>query len=245
MRSVKGRWGEVWYIGKDEYVGRSLHNYGEYNPDETEKILELAKKSMKCYNADGTNRYLELCLDIGANFGVMAQALEANGFTCIAFEPQPYVYSVLRKNVRGECHNVGLGDVPGIAKMPKILDGAKANYGGMGIGFKSELGTIDVEVRTLDSFNFQNVGFMKIDVEGFEEKVLIGGRETIARCKPIMYIEDDRQEKSASLRKYITELGYTIEEHFPPLYRENNFFGLKKNVWDKNFVSHNIICMPC
>lgn len=236
MRSIDGRWGRTWYIGKDIYVGASLHNYGEYNPDETEMIISLATEA-------GKDR---LCLDIGANFGVMAQALEANGFTCIAFEPQPYVYSVLKKNVSGQCYNLGLGDEIAVAKMPKILDGAKANYGGMGIGLRSELGTIDVNVLTLDSLCLDNIGFMKIDVEGFEEKVLTGGRETILRDKPIMYIEDDRVALSASLRKYIKELGYTIEEHKPMLYRENNFFGLKKNIWAPNsFASHNIICHPC
>lgn len=237
MRSVKGRWGEVWFIGKDEYVGKSLYNYGEYNPDETEKILELALS--RC----STGAW---ALDIGANFGVMAQAMKASRImNVMAFEPQPYVFKALIKNIPSNAINVALGDVAGTAKMPRILDGSRANYGGMGIGFKSELGTIDVEVRTLDSMNIFPVGFMKIDVEGFEEKVLVGGRETILRNKPIMYIEDDRVDKSASLRRYITSLGYTIEEHSPPLYRPNNFFGKKKNVWDKNFVSHNIICRPC
>lgn len=226
---VNGRWGTTHYIGKDEYVGRSLHYYGEYNPDETEMILSLANGH---------------CLDIGANFGVMAQALEYNGFTVTSFEPQPDVFSVLQKNTR-VCYNLGLGDVAGTFKMPKIFFGSKANYGGMAIGTRSDLGTIDVSVVTLDSFEFTDIGFMKIDVEGFEEKVLRGGAKTIARCRPIMYIEDDRVDRSDSLRKYIRSLGYTIEEHKPLLYRENNFFGLKKNVWDKNYASHNIICRPC
>lgn len=230
MRSVEGRWGTVHFIGKDEYVGRSLFNYGEYNPDETEMILSLASG---------------VCLDIGANFGVMAQALEYNGFEVVAFEPQPDVFNVMCKNVRGLRFNYGLGSEAGMARMPKILCGSRANYGGMGIGCRSELGTISVEVRTLDSFAFENVGFMKIDVEGFEERVLRGGVETIARCRPIMYIEDDRPELSRSLRAYIEELGYTIEEHKPCLYRAENFFGLQRNVWDKNYASHNLICRPC
>jgi FkbM family methyltransferase len=235
MRSVKGRWGEVWYYGKDEYVGRSLHNYGEYNPDETETILKLAGERTG------------LCLDIGANFGVMAQALIANGHNCFALEPQPDVYDVLIKNVnRANCMNVGLGATPRTARMPKILRGSKANYGGQGIGTRSDLGTIEVEVITLDSLGLVDVSFMKIDVEGYEEQVLIGGCKTILRDKPIMYIEDDRREKSASLRKYITELGYTIEEHRPGLYREDNFFGKKENIWAPyNYVSHNLICRPC
>lgn len=227
---VNGRWGTTFYIGKDEYVGRSLHYYGEYNPDETEMILSLASGH---------------CLDIGANFGVMAQALEYNGFKVSSFEPQPDVFNILRQNVRGECFNMGLGSTPGTFKMPKIFLGSKANYGGSAIGTRSDMGTIDVSVGVLDSFEFDDIGFMKIDVEGFEEKVLRGGVKTIERCRPIMYIEDDRMELSDSLRRYIRGLGYTIEEHKPPLYRENNFFGYKKNVWDKNYASHNLICRPC
>lgn len=227
---VNGRWGTTFYIGKDEYVGRSLHYYGEYNPDETEMILSLASGH---------------CLDIGANFGVMAQALEYNGFKVSSFEPQPDVFNILRQNVRGECFNMGLGSTPGTFKMPKIFLGSKANYGGSAIGTRSDMGTIDVSVGVLDSFEFDDIGFMKIDVEGFEEKVLRGGTKTIERCRPIMYIEDDRMELSDSLRRYIRGLGYTIEEHQPPLYRENNFFGYKKNVWDRNYASHNLICRPC
>lgn len=227
MRYVDGRWGRTWFYGKDEYVGRSLFNYGEYNPEETEMILSLASG---------------LCLDVGANFGVMGQALESNGFEVVSFEPQPDVYTVLCKNVTGACINMGLSDSAGSLTMPKILTGSRANYGGQSIGTRSELGTIPVKVDTLDSFDFKNVGFMKIDVEGFEEKVLRGAVDTIARCRPIMYIEDDRVEKSASLRAYIKSLGYSIEEHHPPLFRPDNFFKLRTNIWDRNYVSHNLIC---
>ena len=227
---VEGRWGRVKFFLKDEYVGRSLYNYGEYGPDETEKIIALA---------DG------LCLDIGANIGCISQALVVSGMRVIAFEPQPEVFKLLDENVVCEKYNVALGSVAGVAKMPKVYYSAKGNFGGLGIGAKSIYGSYDVPVRTLDSFGLDDVGFMKIDVEGFELEVLRGGRETINRCKPIMYIEDDRIDKRKALRAAIVELGYTIEEHYPALYRENNFFGLKKNIWDREYASHNLICMPC
>jgi len=230
MRYVDGRWGRIWFIGKDEYVGRSLYNYGEYGPDETETILSLANG---------------LCLDIGANFGVMGQALENSGFNVISFEPQPDIFKLLCKIVEVTCHNTTLGNEEGFLKMPKVLFGAKCNYGGLSIGTRSDLGTIDVRIKKLDSFNFEGVGFMKIDVEGYEKEVLLGAADTIARCRPIMYIEDDRVEKSAALRAHITSLGYTIEVHEPTLYRKENYFGLERNVWNKNYVSKNLICRPC
>lgn len=243
LGTVNGRWGPCTYFLKDEYVGRSVRNYGEYNPDETEMVLELARES-------GAGR----CLDIGANIGCISQALLSVGEEVIAFEPQPEVADVLARNCaaagnRFTVVNAALGSVPGVAAMPKIDYSSKANIGGCGIREMSAWERkIEVEVKVLDElFNAgtERIKFIKMDVEGFELEVLKGGREMILRDKPIMYIEDDRPEKSYALRKYIREdLGYWISEHKPTLYRENNFFGLKKNIWDLNYASHNIICRP-
>lgn len=231
-KSVEGRWGTCKFLAKDEYVGRSMYYYGEYNPDETEKILGLASG---------------VCLDIGANIGVISQALLANGFRVMAFEPQPELFEILNENCRavgGEfvTFNTALGSAPGEAKMPKVQYSAKGNFGGLGIGDKSIYGDITVPVATIDSYHFPNVGFIKIDVEGFELEVLKGAVDTITRCRPILYIEDDRRDKSFALREYVRSIGYDIEEHKPALYREENFFGLKRNIWDKNYASHNLIC---
>ena len=240
-KQVSGRYGECVFLGSDEYVGRSMFYYGEYNPAETAKILSLASG---------------LCLDVGANIGVISQALLAHGHNVIAFEPQPELHTLLQQNclaaksISGgvpyfNTHNVAVGSEAGTAKMPKVHYSAKGNFGGLGIGSKSLYGYYDVPVVTIDSFGFEDVGFIKIDVEGYEYEVLCGASETIARCRPIMYIEDDRDEKSRALRAKIESLGYSIEEHYPALYDENNYFGLKRNVWDRNYASHNLVCMPC
>lgn len=232
MRSVIGKHGEIWFYGKDEYVGKSLYNYGEFSGEECEKILSLADKN-------------KLSLDIGANVGAIAQMFEFHQYPCAAFEPQPEIHNLLQKNFKGETHNCALGSTEGTAQMPRLRYGARYNYGGMSLNTRTELGSYPVPVKTLDSFNYNNVGFIKIDVEGWEEEVLRGALTTIATCKPIMYIEDDRSEKRASLRKYITSMGYSIEEHNTPLYRPNNFFGKAVNVWSPhNFLSFNLICRP-
>lgn len=228
-KTIDSRWGPMVVLARDQYVGRSIINYGEYNPDETEKILELAVPG-------------KLCLDIGANLGAISMALESNGFSTVCFEPQPEIYKLLRANVSGDCFNRALGSTSGTVKMPKVSYSEKGNFGGLGIGGSTIYGQIDVKMDTLDSFNFEDVGFIKIDVEGFELEVLKGGRKTILRDKPVLYIEDDRAEKRAALRDYIKELGYTYEMHQPRLYRENNHFGLKKNIWDRLYASHNLIC---
>ncbi len=47
----------------------------------------------------------------------------------------------------------------------------------------------DIPMRTLDSFGFEGVDFIKIDCEGYELFVIRGAEETIKRCKPIMVVE--------------------------------------------------------
>lgn len=233
MRSVIGRYGETWYYGKDEYVGRSVHNYGEFSPEECAKIISLASG---------------LCLDIGANIGCISQALRANQMDVVAFEPQPEIFKLLIKNIGigTQAYNCALGSESGTTLMPRVDYSRRGNFGGMACNTRSELGHIKVPVKPLDSFDFKGVGFIKLDVEGFELSVLKGGEATIKRDRPIMYIEDDRSENSRALRAYIVSLGYTIEEHNPPLYCEDNFFGKKVNIWHPmNYISKNIICRPC
>lgn len=234
VTSVNGRWGTCHYFTNDMFIGKSLQAYGEYNPDETEFVLALAEKA-------GRDK---VTLDIGANIGVISQALEHSGFKVEAFEPQPEVFALLRKNIRGPAHNMALADKEGTVKMPAPDFDEEYNFGSAACGTVSKnRGGVQVPVRTLDSYNFNNVGVIKIDVEGFEERVLRGAAETIRRCKPILYLEDDRKDKSESLHAFIRELGYKWEKHTPRLYRAKNFFGNPADIWNGgDFISRNIVC---
>lgn len=220
-------YGDCTFYGKDTFIGRSLYHYGEWGGEEAAKIVSLGNG---------------LCLDIGANVGFMSMALLSSGFEVMSFEPQPALLELLRKNCPlAKCYGYALSDRNGVGTMPRISYSRKGNYGALGLGGKSELGTISVECRTLDSFNL-NVGFIKIDVEGHELSVLRGAVETIERCSPVMYIEDDRVEKSTELRMFIRHLGYKIEEHRPRLYRSDNYAGYVGNIWEADYESHNIVC---
>ena len=54
---------------------------------------------------------------------------------------------------------------------------------------KHDFPKIQVKTKTLDSYEFTQVDFIKIDVESFELKVLQGAENTIRKHKPVMYIE--------------------------------------------------------
>ena len=50
-----------------------------------------------------------------------------------------------------------------------------------------------VAIRTLDQYKLQKVKLVKVDVEGGELDVLLGGINTIRSLNPILYLEFNRQ----------------------------------------------------
>jgi FkbM family methyltransferase len=48
---------------------------------------------------------------------------------------------------------------------------------------------VKVPVRTIDSYNFESVDAIKIDVEGSELLVIQGAKDTIDRCRPSVQVE--------------------------------------------------------
>jgi hypothetical protein len=87
---------------------------------------------------------------------------------------------------------VGLSDKPEILKGGLIDFSLKANYGFTWIDNlekTDENCKYKIYTNTLDSFNIQNVSFIKIDVEGFERSVLSGAINTIIKYTPTILIE--------------------------------------------------------
>ena len=54
---------------------------------------------------------------------------------------------------------------------------------------KVEYEQVPIRIETLDSYNFQEVDIIKIDVEGFEYDVMLGAKNTIDRCRPVVQVE--------------------------------------------------------
>lgn len=229
IQSVEGRYGRCYYFRYDEYVGKSVFQYGEFSPDECEYIVKLA------------DEHPGLILDIGANIGCVSQALISSGHDVVAFEPQPAVYELLVKNCpTAVCHNVALGRSEGTTSMPLLDYSKKGNFGGISVGS----GGMQVPLRTIDSYGYENVSLIKIDVEGYEEEVLRGAEETIRKCKPRVYLEADRADKLTSLAMYLASIGYRYDRHEPKLFRRDNFFGNTRLAWDRDFISANWDCEP-
>lgn len=230
------RYGRMLYPPKDKYVGRSFKEYGQFSQGEVEIFKHFVREGA-------------VVLDIGANIGahtVPLAQLVGSGGVVVAFEPQPVLHQILSANVvLNSIPNVisyamALGDEEGECKIPALDYTQEENFGGISMDFVDEGDS--VPVCRLDGFQLDRVDFIKLDVEGFESKVLAGAGETIARCRPIMYIENDRKEKSAELIQQLFDLGYRLWWHTPPLFSPNNFKGKTENLFP-GIVSINLLAI--
>lgn len=62
--------------------------------------------------------------------------------------------------------------------------------------------------RTVDSFKFENVSAIKLDLEGHEFEALQGAIKTITKWKPLIMVEDKSDIRPGNLPlKYLVKLG--------------------------------------
>lgn len=136
----------------------------------------------------------KLSLDIGANKGVWSYAMLPHSLGVQSFEPNPKSWAILQSWGAGklQIHNMALSNETGTATLyvPKGLRSSYSNQRSSLVLTRSEgHGSVTVETKRLDDLNITNIGFMKIDVEGFEQQVLQGAAETLKRERPNLVIE--------------------------------------------------------
>ena len=125
-------------------------------------------------------------------------------------------------------------------RVPVLDPYLQQNFGGLELGSQQQ-GDL-IQLVTLDSLSLESCNFIKIDVEGMEVPVLSGAGQTIDQFKPILYIENDRQEHSNELIKLIASHEYHLYWHRPPLFNPDNFDGNPENIFG-NIVSVNMLCV--
>jgi len=210
IKAVKGA--DRYYLDPRDDVIKSVLRRGDIWETHIRAIL-------KAHVQRGTS-----VVDAGAHIGthtMLLSKLVGSRGRVYAFEPQKKIFRELLQNLKlNQSRSViplrfALGDKPQVIEMNSSASG---NEGGTGIG----RGGDKAELRTIDSFGFSNLSLLKIDVEGFEDHVLEGARETIARYRPVILLEiqggNDLGKASLAVKKRIWSsvakliaLGYQVQ----------------------------------
>ena len=231
--SLEQRGGLWWRLNPADYTQQSLFWLGVRDSWEIFHLLRLA-------SADS------VFFDVGANIGYYTVVLAARlGPRCSvhAFEPNPHIFQRLRENISlNQLPNVfsyqlGLSDTAGRMGLLERPDNSGATY--LVEGNDTEVTTLD---QFCDSQQIARLDFMKIDVEGFEERLLAGGRRTLERFRPTLLIEINpptlrRQASSAARVAHLLEQsGYDLFE-----IRRKQLVPLKHLPGGVDYV--NVLCL--
>jgi FkbM family methyltransferase len=198
---------------KDNAVTATLFANDLYE-DYLYKFLDLNQVDIT-----GTN-----VIDVGGNNGQISiefAHLVGDTGKIFTFEPQRIIYQQLCGNIfingldNVWVYNIAIGSENGITTIekPNYFDQSFVNFGNVHVGVQENYEV--VEVRTLDSFDLKNISIIKIDVQGFEKKVLMGAKETIQNNRPIIYIEIEEEQlklygdSEYSVFELLSEMGYS------------------------------------
>ena len=167
-------------------------------------------------------------IEVGAHIGthtVRMGQLAGPWGRVYAFEPQRKIYRELHHNLalNGVTNVVALRMAigSGETRIIEMNPASPGNEGGTGVGAGGDA----AELRSLDSFGFERLSLLKIDVETYENEVLDGALDTIRRNRPVMLIEimgghdpetasPDVLERIAVTREKIEALGYSVTQVF-------------------------------
>jgi len=178
-----------------------------------------------------------LAVDVGAHVGLLTVALARRFTKVMSFEPNDFNYRLLTANValnglrNVECVNGALFSSSielslGRKEQQEVelpltpegtFDGMAASNLGAFVFTADGTGACSTMARTLDSYQLDDVAFLKIDAQGADGEVIAGATETIGRCRPVIVFEWEEglsqtfKISLADVRQRLQGMGYSIE----------------------------------
>ena len=244
IKKQKLKHGIFSYYTNDEYIGKSLSEYGEWSETEIILLKQLVK---------GNENIIEVGSNIGTHTIPLAKHV-LNGGLVYAIEPQSQNYKLLSKNIKdNKLKNVkilkfAISSKQGEAYMNIFNENMTNNYGDSKIFANNFRNSESVKVKTLDQLFYDDnkeiktIKLIKCDAQGQELNIILGSKKIINTHKPFLYLENDDINTSKALIEKIKEMKYIMFWHLPPLYNPNNFLKNSKNIFPK-IISCNMLCI--
>jgi FkbM family methyltransferase len=166
------------------------------------------------------NKYVtkdSVVIEGGCHIGTHTLKLSQLAKKVYAFEPLRTSWSLLKDNLTLNgvnnvvVNNLGLSNEKGTTTFAYVN---KDNIGGAVLSQEGK----NVYLTSIDSMDLEQLDFIKLDVEGYEKKVIEGGLETIKKFKPVITLECWDNYPNATLEhaidefQFLLDLGYRIEQ---------------------------------
>jgi FkbM family methyltransferase len=166
---------------------------------------ELARLPDLCPPDCGT------AVDVGGWYGPWTHRLAGRARRVVTVEPVPHLARLLASGAPGNVSVVraAASDHRGTARLWLPADDAGDRGVSSLVRRDIHARALEVPCLTLDSLDLQDVGFIKIDVDGNEPAVLRGARNLLARDRPALFVElESRIQPVAPVVEELAGLGY-------------------------------------
>jgi len=153
-----------------------------------------------------------VCIDVGANVGMWTRFLQHRFEHVHCFEPNPIFTRCWHQNIHTQS-NATLYEV-GLSKHEHRSYFPNHKPQNLSRAYHDDT-QCDIQCHTLDSYQFVDVDLIKIDVDGYEDLVLLGAEATVTHNLPVINIEmkTSRRPKIAQeARRTLIEWGYQRRE---------------------------------
>lgn len=189
-----------------------LHEYLSIAPEwQKERRVYQPSHLGEVFNA--TLRRRGVAIDVGSHIGFWSFFLAMKFEKVEAFEPDTEYRECFAVNCTAPnitLHSTALGDTTGMVKLTRH----KYNSGQSHIDEVGDPSAVEIPIAPLDFYGFPKVDFIKIDVEGYEYKVLLGAEKTLLKHKPVVIIEQKNilryGAKRHDAREYLESLGAVL-----------------------------------
>jgi FkbM family methyltransferase len=171
----------------------------------------MSEKKIRLY-ALPLCRERRVYVDIGASVGHTCHPFIQEFEAIHAWEPNPLSYRELTQTPGPHYYPEALSNRAGTATLIIPSHTHNPEHGSMDAQRQNKWDCRDTEqhqviTRTLDSYQLQNIDLIKIDVEQHERSVIQGALDTIKRCRPVIMIENKRDENQVIIQD-LAHLGY-------------------------------------
>jgi len=189
-------------ISTNSYIEWCAFFFKYYEKDITDLIKKYVKKNF-------------VCVDVGANIGLHTLSMSQLAKKVYAIEPVDFLMSRLQKNcLLNNISNVSflscaVDDRSGFTDF--FLPSEDSTHKGIGSLYQDHARGVKIKVerKTLDIlFPDECIDFIKIDTEGNDSRVLLGGRKLLQRCHPIIIFE--KSTKDNFDYSFLKDFGYTL-----------------------------------
>jgi len=171
-----------WWLPKED---QHFEGYFSQSIQVGDKRLYQPQHIDRCFHYIKNRKHT--AIDVGGHCGFWSFYLGGNFKKVYAFEPVEVFRECFKKNIpheNVELLPVALGNENSFVSMNVELENTGATY----VSNKTD-GLNKVELKKLDDYEFIDIDFIKIDVEGYENQVVLGAKETLLRNKPIIIVE--------------------------------------------------------